>query len=62
MKNTKLYNASLSLVQAAKFVREIDTDFAQKLLDKAEGYKNQIVIDEKLEAEVINFEKRIKEG
>jgi hypothetical protein len=62
MKNTKLYNASMALVQAARYVKEIDKDFAQKLLDKAEGYKNQIVIDEKLEAEVIDFEKRIKEG
>ncbi len=62
MKNTKLYNASMALVQAARYVKEVDKDFSQKLLDKAEGYKNQIVIDEKLESEVINFERRIKKG
>jgi len=62
MKNTKLYNASMALVQAANFVKEVDNEFAQSLLDKAEEYKNQIVIDEELEAEVVDFEKRIKEG
>ena len=62
MKNTKLYNASMALVHAANFVKEVDNEFAQSLLDKAEEYKNQIVIDEELEAEVVDFEKRIKEG
>ena len=62
MKNTKLYNASMALVQAANFVKEVDYEFAQSLLDKAVEYQNQIVIDEELEAEVVDFEKRIKEG
>ena len=62
MKNTELYNASIALVQCARLVRPIDKDYAQELLDKAEEYKNQIVIDEKIGKEVIDFGERIKEG
>ncbi len=52
----------MALIQAAKFVRPIDKDYSQELLDKAEEFKNQIVIDEKLEAEVIEFEEKIRKG
>jgi len=61
-RNTLLYNAAMALIQAAKFIRPVDTDFMRILLDKAEYYKNQIIIDEKVEAEVTEFEGRIKEG
>lgn len=61
-RNKLLYNAAMALVQAARFVKPIDSDFMKILLDKAEYYKNQIVIDEKIEAEVTEFERRIKEG
>jgi len=61
-RNKLLYNAAMSLVQAARFVKPVDSDFTKILLDKAEEYKNQIIIDEELEAEVIEFERRIKEG
>jgi hypothetical protein len=62
IRNTLLYNASLALVEAAKFVKPIDSEYAIELLDKAEEFKNQIEIDEELEKEVKNFEERIKEG
>ena len=61
-RNLLLYNASMALVQCAKFIKPVDVEYTQQLLDKAEEFKNQIVIDEKLDAEVTEFEKRIKEG
>jgi hypothetical protein len=61
-RNKLLFNAAMALVQAARFVKPVDPDFMKILLDKAEYYKNQIVIDEKIEAEVTEFERRIKEG
>jgi hypothetical protein len=60
MKNTDLFNASVSLVQAAYYVKFVDKDFANKLLDKAEEYKKEIVVDKELEGEIIDFEERIK--
>ena len=61
-KNNLLYNAAAALVECAKFIRPVDKDFAVKMLDKAQEYSNQIVIDEKLEKEVKQFEERIREG
>lgn len=61
-KNLLLYNAAMALVYAVKFIKPVDRDFAQVLLDKAQEYKNKIIIDKKLEVEVGDFEKRIKEG
>lgn len=62
MKNAKLFNAAMALVEASKFVSLVDPDFADKLLHQAETYKNEIVIDKKLEGEVIDFKERIKKG
>jgi len=62
MRNALLYNASMSLVNAAKFVKPVDKEYSKVLLNKAEEFKNQIVIDNELEAEVIDFEKRIRKG
>ena len=39
-----------------------DMDYANELLDKAEYYKNQIVIDEKQEEEILDYAERIKQG
>lgn len=61
-KNTLLYNASMALVECARFVRPVDSDYAKVLLDKAEEYSNKIVIDSKLEKEVDEFEQRIRNG
>jgi hypothetical protein len=61
-RNNLLYNAAAALVECAKFIRPVDKDFAVKMLDKAQEYSNQIVIDEKLEKEVKQFEERIREG
>ena len=51
----------MALVQAARFVKPVDSDFMKILLDKAEYYKNQIVIDEKTYKEysktIAHFEK-----
>ncbi len=38
-RNKLLYNAAMSLVQAARFVKPVDSDFTKILLDKAEEYK-----------------------
>lgn len=62
MKNSLLYNASIALINAARFVKPVDREYSKVLLDKAEEFKNQIVIDEGLEAEVIDFEERIRKG
>jgi len=60
-RNRLLYNASIALVECAKFVKHIDSDFAKLLLDKAQEYKNQIIaIDKKVEDEINRFEKRIE--
>lgn len=62
MKNKLLFNASMALVECAKFVKAIDNEYAIELLDKAEEYKNQIVIDDKFNKEVEEFAKEIKKG
>jgi len=61
-KNTLLYNASMSLVECARFVRPVDSDYAKTLLDKAEEFSKQIVIDDKIEKEVDEFEQKIRNG
>jgi len=63
MKNTLLYNASVALVKTAMVIKQLgDMDYANELLDKAEYYKNQIVIDEKQEEEILDYAERIKQG
>ena len=62
MKNTLLYNAALALVNAARIVKPVDSDYAQELLDKAEYFKNSIVIDEEQEKEIIDYAEKIREG
>ena len=62
MRNKLLFNASMALVECAKFVRAIDSDYAIELLDKAQEYKDQIVIDEKFNKEVEEFAEEIKKG
>lgn len=61
-KNNLLYNAAAALIECAKFIRPVDMDFMNMMLDKAQEYTDQIVIDKKLEQEVEQFEERIKEG
>ena len=61
-KNNLLYNAAAALIECARFVRPIDEDFVQSMLDKAKEYTDQIIVDEKLEQEVNQFEERIREG
>lgn len=62
MKNNLLFNAAAALIDCARFVNPIDKGFAQELLDKAESYSKLIIIDEKVEKEVGEFEKEIKAG
>lgn len=61
-KNKLLYNATMALIQCARFVKPIDSDYAQTLLDKAQEYKDQIEVDAEVEKEVDEFEKRIRKG
>ena len=61
-RNNLLYNAAGALIECAKFVRPVDEDFVQTMLDKAEEFVSQITIDEELEQEVNQFEERIREG
>jgi mannose/cellobiose epimerase-like protein (N-acyl-D-glucosamine 2-epimerase family) len=62
MKNKLLYNASMALVQCSSFVKPLDPDYAKELLDKAQEFMDQIVIDEDVDKEVDEFEKQIKKG
>lgn len=61
-KNTLLYNAAVALVHCARYVRPVDVDYAQELLDKAQEYSNEIIIDKEIEKEVDEFEQRIRKG
>jgi hypothetical protein len=61
-KNQLLYNAAAVLVDAAKFIRPVDKDFVQTMLDKAQEYTDQIVVDDELEKEVDEFEQQIRKG
>lgn len=60
-RNSDLYNAAVHLINAARFLREEDSEFCQVLLDKSEEYKNKIEIDEDLEKEVNEYERRIEQ-
>jgi hypothetical protein len=61
-RNNLLYNAAMALTECAKFIRPVDKDFVQVMLDKAQEFADQIKIDEQLEQEVNQFEERIREG
>lgn len=58
--NELLYNAAMALVECTKFVRPVDGDFVQTMLDKAQEYSDRIVIDDELEKEVDELEKEIR--
>lgn len=60
MKNNKLYNAAMALVECSKFVKEVDEDFFNLMLDKAEEMMLKIDIDEDLEKEIDSFKERIE--
>ena len=60
--NVHYYNAAAALIHASQFVRNVDVDFADHLLNKAEDYKNKIKIDTELENEVLEIKKEIEEG
>jgi hypothetical protein len=57
-----LYNAAIALVKAAGFVKPLDPTYSFDLLNKAQEYKDKIVVDEKLEKEVKDFEQEIRKG
>ena len=57
-----LYNAAKALIECARFVRPLDSEYSQELLNKATEFKDKIVINEDVEKEVIDFEQRIKKG
>jgi hypothetical protein len=58
--NELLYNAAMALVACAKFIRPVDDDFVQTMLDKADEYTSKIVIDEGIEKEVDELEREIR--
>jgi hypothetical protein len=60
-RNLNFYNAAAHLIMAVSFLREEDSEFCKILLDKAEEYKNKIEIDEELEKEVNEYERRIEQ-
>jgi hypothetical protein len=61
-KNVTLFNAALALTNAAQIIKSLDQEYAMKLLDKAEEYKDQVQVDPELDLEVENYEKEIKKG
>lgn len=61
-KNKLLYNAAMALTECAKFVRPVDDEFVQVMLDKAEELVKQITVDVELDKEVNEFEQRIRKG
>ena len=61
-KNKLLYNAAAALTECVKFIRPVDENFVQVMLDKAQEFANQIKVDEQLEKEVNEFEERIRAG
>jgi len=60
-KNIFLYNGAKALIEASKFVNHVDKEFSIKMLDKAEEFKNMIVIDEKENKKIGEYKKLIKE-
>ena len=61
-KNIVLYNAAIALVEATKFVNEVDKEFVTVMLDKAEEFKDKIHINEKENKEIGRYKQLIKEG
>jgi hypothetical protein len=61
MVNTQLYQAAQALLNAAKIVKFIDLEYSNELLNKSLEYTKKIKIDEKLNKEVEEFERKIKE-
>ena len=61
-RNSLLYNAAAALTECARFVRPVDKDFVQTMLDKAQELADQITVDEQLEKEVNQFEESIRKG
>jgi hypothetical protein len=61
-RNYILFHSAASLVGAARFIRHIDENFANELLDKAQEYKEKIEPDPQLEKEIEDYGKRIREG
>jgi hypothetical protein len=59
-KNVSLYNAAVILIEASKFINEIDKEFAITLLDKAEKFKKMIHVDEKENKEIVKYKNLIK--
>ena len=60
-KNIFLYNGAKALIEASKFVSHIDQKFATEMLDKADEFKNMIVIDEKENEKIGEYKKLIEE-
>lgn len=60
-KNVLLYNAAMSLVEASKFVSQLDKEFGIIMLDKAENFKKMIHVDEKENREIDRYKNLIKE-
>ena len=54
-RNVMLYNAAKALIECARFVRPLDSEYSQELLNKATEFKDKIVINEDVEKEVIDF-------
>lgn len=61
-RNQLLYNASMALVQCAKYISPVDENFVQLMLDKAQEYKDKIIVDENVEKEINEFEQEIRKG
>lgn len=60
-KNHKLYMSAVGLLNLARVIKTFDEEFSQVLLNKAQDYKNQIILDENLEKEVDDYVKKIEE-
>lgn len=60
-KNVFLYNGAKALIEASKFVNYVDKKFATEMLNKAEEFKNMIVIDEKENKKIVEYKDIIKE-
>lgn len=61
-KNQILYQSACALVIAAGYIKHLDNEYAQELLDKAEEFKNQITVDPELEKEIESYEQKIRKG
>jgi hypothetical protein len=61
-RNQLLYNASMALVECAKYINPVDRDFTQIMLDKAQEFSEKITVDSELEKEVDDIEREIRKG